>query len=93
MILREGRYGIVGVIYVDTYTPPGEMFASQGGNKFTEEHLKLMVAIGHQAALAVETAREGDTILLSPACSSFDEFANYQVRGERFGALARGEAV
>jgi signal transduction histidine kinase len=25
-----------------------------GGNKFSEEHLKLMVAIGHQAALAVE---------------------------------------
>jgi signal transduction histidine kinase len=54
----QGRYGIVGVIYVDTYTPPGELLvprtAAPAPNKFNEEHLKLMVAIGHQAALAVE---------------------------------------
>ena len=50
----QGRYGIVGVIYVDTFTPPGLMIQQGGANRFTEEHLKLMVAIGHQAALAVE---------------------------------------
>ncbi len=49
----QGRYGIVGIIYIDTYTPPGR-FVEQPSNRFTEEHLKLMVAIGHQAALAVE---------------------------------------
>lgn len=49
----QGRYGIVGVIYVDTYTPPGR-FVQRHATRFTEEHLKLMVAIGHQAALAVE---------------------------------------
>ncbi|MGI8979331.1 MAG: ATP-binding protein [Pirellulaceae bacterium] len=49
----QGRYGIVGVIYIDTYTPPGKL-PLRTPNKFTEEHLKLMVAIGHQAALAVE---------------------------------------
>lgn len=49
----QGRYGIVGVIYIDTYTPPGKMLA-QHSNRFSDEHLKLMVAIGHQAALAVE---------------------------------------
>jgi len=49
----QGRYGIVGVIYVDTYTPPGR-FIQRHANKFNEEHLKLMIAIGHQAALAVE---------------------------------------
>jgi two-component system, NtrC family, sensor kinase len=49
----QGRYGIVGVIYIDTYTPPGKL-PLRTANKFTEEHLKLMVAIGHQAALAVE---------------------------------------
>lgn len=49
----QGRYGIVGVIYIDTYTPPGR-FVQRIVNKFTEEHLKLMIAIGHQAALAVE---------------------------------------
>ncbi len=50
----QGRYGAVGVIYIDTFTPPGRLLKEKGGNKFTDEHLKLMVAIAHQAALAVE---------------------------------------
>jgi two-component system NtrC family sensor kinase len=51
----QGRYGIVGVIYIDTFTPPGQLLQQTGpSNKFSDEHLKLMVAIGHQAALAVE---------------------------------------
>jgi two-component system NtrC family sensor kinase len=50
----QGRYGIVGVIYIDTFTPPGRVLAQRNANKFTDEHLKLMVAIAHQAALAVE---------------------------------------
>jgi signal transduction histidine kinase len=50
----QGRYGIVGVIYIDTYTPPGKVLNSRHMNRFSDEHLKLMVAIGHQAALAVE---------------------------------------
>lgn len=49
----QGRYGVVGVIYIDTYTPPGR-FIQNAPQRFTDEHLKLMVAIGHQAALAVE---------------------------------------
>ena len=49
----QGRYDLVGLIYIDTSISPQRMI-SHGGNKFTEEHLKLMVAIGHQAALAVE---------------------------------------
>ncbi len=49
----QGRYGVVGVVYIDTYTPPGR-FVQQRTNRFSEEHLKLMIAIGHQAALAVE---------------------------------------
>ncbi len=54
----QGRYGIVGVVYIDTFTAPGQSLPARPGtaaaNKFSEEHLKLMVAIGHQAALAIE---------------------------------------
>ncbi len=50
----QGRYGVVGVIYIDTYTPPDRVLLAKPTNRFSEEHLKLMVAIGHQAALAVE---------------------------------------
>lgn len=42
---------------------------------------------------ASANARPGEVILLSPACSSFDEFENYESRGRRFTALARQEAA
>ncbi|MEM9184943.1 MAG: ATP-binding protein [Planctomycetota bacterium] len=50
----QGRYDLVGVIYIDTSITAKELLKQGAANKFGQEHLKLMVAIAHQAALAVE---------------------------------------
>lgn len=49
-----GRYGLVGAIYVDTSMSAGVLAERKGESSFDENHLKLMVAISGQAALAIE---------------------------------------
>ena len=42
---------------------------------------------------AYATAKAGSGIVLfSPATASFDQFPNFELRGARFTALAKGEA-
>ena len=40
-------------------------------------------------ALAHEAAVPGDTVLLAPACASFDQFQNYEHRGQVFKSLVQ----
>ena len=44
-------------------------------------------------AVARRAARPGEVVLLSPACASFDQYADYEARGEHFRALVEGAAA
>lgn len=56
----QGRYGIVGAIYVDTTVPLTEDMSAVNsetqavGKRFQQSHLQLMVAIGNQSGIAIE---------------------------------------
>ncbi len=53
--------------------------------------LRLAADWPEAVRLAVAAARPGDTVLLSPACSSFDFFQSYAERGDTFQRLCREE--
>jgi UDP-N-acetylmuramoylalanine--D-glutamate ligase len=47
----------------------------------------LDAAVRQATALALKEKRAGAAVLLSPACASWDQFPNFEVRGETFANL------
>ncbi len=50
----------------------------------------MLLACGdleHALSAARSAARAGDTVLLSPACASYDQYPNFEARGEHFRQL------
>ena len=62
----------------------GELFA-----KLLAPHMPVANCETLENALnhAAEDSQPGDTVLLSPACASFDQFRDFEQRGDRFRDL------
>ncbi len=59
---------------------------------FDSEKLEINICPDFDSAVleAKAAAREGECVLLSPACASFDSFKNFEERGKRFKSLVKG---
>lgn len=68
----------------------GARLASVDAKVGSGGHVQMCGTLDAAAAAAAARARPGDVVLLSPACASWDQFTNYEQRGERFAALVRG---
>jgi UDP-N-acetylmuramoylalanine--D-glutamate ligase len=51
--------------------------------------IELAITLADAVRIAAAGARPGDTVMLSPACSSFDQFKDYAERGRVFQELVR----
>ncbi|MCA0210351.1 MAG: UDP-N-acetylmuramoyl-L-alanine--D-glutamate ligase [Proteobacteria bacterium] len=63
-----------------------EPFAAEIGDAIPVERSGDMATAVKQAAAA---AKPGDIVLLSPACASFDQFRDYEQRGDAFRAAVQ----
>jgi UDP-N-acetylmuramoylalanine--D-glutamate ligase len=75
------RPGFPHVVKAYTIGEAGEMFAALlEGEMPVERSGTLEVAVENAAA----QAQPGEVVLLSPACASFDQFKDYEARGQAF---------
>ncbi|MEN2785708.1 UDP-N-acetylmuramoyl-L-alanine--D-glutamate ligase [Sphingomonas qilianensis] len=77
------------VVKAYTIGASGQSFAAiLAGRVPVERSGTLATAVASAAA----NARSGETVLLSPACASFDQFRDFEDRGDQFRALVEALA-
>ncbi|MEG2919366.1 MAG: Mur ligase family protein, partial [Clostridium sp.] len=61
-----------------------EAFDSLKNNKGIEVDVHMVDSLEEAVDKAVEISKDGDIVTLAPACTSFDMFENFSVRGDKF---------
>jgi UDP-N-acetylmuramoylalanine--D-glutamate ligase len=81
--LREAARGVrVGIFY-------GEAAAELQSALASALPARCAATLDEAVQIAAHSARAGEVVLLSPACSSFDQFESFEARGAHFAELAR----
>jgi UDP-N-acetylmuramoylalanine--D-glutamate ligase len=85
--LDECADGFANVARAYTIGEAGPLFAELLDGFMPVESSELLV---NAVAQAAHHAQPGDVVLLSPACASFDQFRDFEARGEAFAAAVAG---
>ena len=66
--------------------------ASELFSRILAPHMKVAECgdLAHALLRAAHDAQSGETVLLSPACASFDQFTDFEARGDAFRRLVGG---
>ena len=81
----EAELGHVKAVY--TIGKAGPDFAALLEGRVPVERCETL---DRAVSAAAAKAQAGDTVLLSPACASFDQYADFEKRGDHFRALVEG---
>ena len=61
-----------------------EIYAALAANESVKDRVILAKTLSEAVAIAKKRAMAGDTILLSPASTSYDAFSDFEERGNKF---------